>query len=151
MTKRHSLLLAFVVLLAALVVILLATVPVQLHAQVASIRLTWTAPGDDSLSGTATSYDVRYSSARPDTASATAKASWWASASQASGEPAPLAPGSLQSFDVAPTGGFLTGRVYWFVIRTTDDAGNQSGWSNVASKSLPDSIAPAPILDLRAQ
>src|SRR6185369_4794339 len=58
-----------------------------------SATLTWTAPGDDGNSGTATSYDVRYSTSLITTAN-------WASATQASGEPAPLVAGSAQSFTV---------------------------------------------------
>ena len=58
-----------------------------------SVTLTWTAPGDDSTTGTATSYDVRYS------LSAITDANWGA-ATQVSGEPAPLAAGTVQTFDV---------------------------------------------------
>ena len=43
-----------------------------------SIQLSWTAPGDDGATGTATTYDVRYSTA-------TINAGNWASATQATG------------------------------------------------------------------
>ena len=149
--RRLLALLALVVLFAALVLSVLILLPFPVHSQVASLTLTWHASGDDSLTGTATSYDLRYSSTRPDTTSAAAKVSWWAAATVASGLPTPGPSGTAQSVAVAPPGGFLTGRSYYFVLRSTDDAGNQSDWSNVALKSLPDTIPPAPILDLRVQ
>ena len=48
-----------------------------------SVALSWTAPGDDNTTGTATSYDVRYSTVGPITDGN------WASATPATGEPAP--------------------------------------------------------------
>jgi hypothetical protein len=144
-------LLAFVAILAALVAVVLLFVPFAVHAQVPSLTLTWHATGDDSLTGTATSYALRYSSARPDTTSLAAKASWWAAATVATGLPVPAIAGTPQSVTLSPAGGFLSGRSFYFVLLTTDDVGNVSSWSNVAVKALPDTIPPAPILDLRAQ
>jgi len=46
------------------------------------IDLDWTAPGDDNSTGTAATYDVRYSTA-------TITAANWASATPATGEPTP--------------------------------------------------------------
>ena len=48
-----------------------------------SITLTWTAPGDDGSTGTATTYDIRYSHG------GAINAGNWASATQVTGEPAP--------------------------------------------------------------
>lgn len=103
-----------------------------------SVTLQWAAVGDDSLSGTATSYDVRYSTS-PITAAN------WASAIQASGEPAPASPGTSQSFQVRGLSRQVT---YYFAAKATDDAGNASALSNVPSVTTPDTKAPATIADL---
>lgn len=130
-------------------VLLFFIVPFPTHAQVASVTLTWTAPGDDGAVGTATSYEMRWSATRPDTTSAAARDAWWAAATAVSGMPAPLISGTAQSKAVAPAGGFTTGQTYYFVIRAADEVPNLSGWSNVAWRFIPDTVPPAPIMDLR--
>jgi len=90
-----------------------------------SIDLSWTAPGDDGSSGTATSYDVRYSTA-------TITEGNWASASHATGEPTPSAAGSNESMTVS---GLSSGTVYYFAIKTSDEVPNTSGISNVPNLS----------------
>lgn len=100
--------------------------------------LGWTAVGDDSLTGTATSYDLRYSTAPINQTN-------WASAIQVAGEPAPAAPGAAQSFQVRGLSRQVT---YYFAIRTTDDASNTSALSNVPSVTTPDTMPPAAIRDL---
>ena len=103
-----------------------------------SVTLAFVATGDDSLSGTATAYDIRYSTA-PITAAN------WASATQASGEPAPAAPGTAQSFKVNA----LTRQTqYYFAAKLADEAGNISALSNVLAVTTPDTKAPAAITDL---
>jgi hypothetical protein len=102
----------------------------------ASIR--WTAPGDDGVSGTAASYDIRYSNSAITTAN-------WGSATQATGEPVPAAAGTQQTFTI---NGLTSSRTYYVAIRATDNAGNVSGLSNVPSATTPDTIAPAPVRDL---
>ena len=79
-----------------------------------SATLSWNAVGDDSLTGTATSYDIRYSTAAITSAN-------WATATQATAEPAPLVAGSPQTYTV---GGLTRQRQYYFAIKVTDDAGN---------------------------
>ena len=86
-----------------------------------SATLAWTAVGDDSLTGTATSYEVRYSTA-PITAAN------FASATAATGVPAPAAPGTAQSVVVRGLSRQVT---YYFALRTADEAGNLSALSNV--------------------
>jgi hypothetical protein len=102
--------------------------------------LSWTASGDDSLTGTATSYDIRYSTL-PITAAN------FASATAVSGAPLPAAPGTPQSVIVHNLGREVT---YYFAIRVKDDVGNTSALSNVPSATTPDTIAPAAIYDLTA-
>lgn len=88
-----------------------------------SIPLTWTAPGDDGNTGTAASYDVRYSTA-------TITEVNWASATQATGEPSPGVAGTAQSFTVS---GLSSNTSYYFALKTSDEVPNISGLSNVVS------------------
>jgi hypothetical protein len=105
-----------------------------------SIRLTWTAPGDDSTSGTASQYDIRYSSSPITDAN-------WAAATQVTGEPAPLVAGTQQTFTVT---GLQSGRTYYFAMKTADEVPNWSGLSNVPSGATSDIVPPAAISDLHA-
>ncbi len=100
--------------------------------------LRWTAVGDDSLTGTAAGYDVRYSTAPITDGN-------WSSATQAAGEPAPTAPGTLQSFTVT---GLTRQTTYYFAVKVLDEAGNPSALSNVASAATPDQTPPAAVRDL---
>ncbi|KAF0192650.1 MAG: Ig-like domain-containing protein [Gammaproteobacteria bacterium] len=90
-----------------------------------SVTLTWTAPGDSTNTGTATSYDVRYSTSTITTGN-------WASATQASGEPAPQLAGNTEVFTVS---GLAPGTTYYFALKTSDEVPNISGLSNVVSKA----------------
>lgn len=100
--------------------------------------LRWTAVGDDSLTGTAMSCDIRYSTSPITSAS-------WSTAPQATGEPAPLAPGTTENYTVT---GLTRQTTYYFAIRVADDAGNLSALSNAPSATTPDQTPPAAITDL---
>ena len=100
--------------------------------------LRWNAVGDDSLVGTAASYDVRWSTSPITLAS-------WASATQATGEPAPAISGTVTNFTVT---GLSRQTTYYFAVRVSDDAGLVSALSNVPSATTPDSTPPAAIRDL---
>lgn len=102
--------------------------------------LSWTATGDDSLTGTASSYDIRYSTS-PITAAN------FASATQATNEPAPTAAGTTQTFSVRGLNRQIT---YYFAMKASDDAGNPSAMSNVASATTTDTMPPARITNLAA-
>ena len=106
-------------------------------ALIAAITLTWTAPGDDANVGTAAVYDVRY-------ASDSATVANWTNATQASGEPTPRAAGTTETLQLN-----LPAGKYYFAIRTRDEAGNQSGPSNIVSVTQADVIPPSAIVDLR--
>ncbi|MEY4744321.1 MAG: hypothetical protein RL272_266 [Candidatus Parcubacteria bacterium] len=95
-------------------------------ATASSITLSWTAPGDDNATGTAASYDVRYST------SPIATAADFASAAQAAGEPSPMVAGSAQSMTVS---GLTTGTAYFFAIKAQDEVPNVSAVSNAPSLS----------------
>jgi hypothetical protein len=105
-----------------------------------SIRLTWTAPGDDSTSGTAGQYDIRYS-VSPITAAN------WATATQCTGEPAPLVAGTQQTFTVT---GLQSQTTYYFAMKTGDEVPNWSALSNVPTGTTLDITPPAAITDLSA-
>ena len=88
-----------------------------------SVQLTWTAPGDDGATGTATTYDVRYSTSIINDGN-------WASATQATGEPSPQAAGNGETFSVT---GLNSSTTYYFAIKTSDEVPNESPLSNVPS------------------
>jgi chitodextrinase len=123
----------------ALGLLLLGAVPSASIAQTTSnsVGLSWTAPGDDSLSGTAAQYDLRF-------ATTAITAGNFASATRATGVSAPGAPGASESYTVT---GLQPATTYWFAIKTADDVGNWSLVSNVISRTTsaaPDVIRPAP-------
>ena len=88
-----------------------------------SIDLSWTAPGDDGNTGTATSYDIRYSTS-------IINSSNWGSATQVSGEPTPSSAGSSESMTVS---GLSSNTTYYFALKTSDEVLNKSDLSNIAS------------------
>jgi len=106
-----------------------------------SITLHWTAPGNDGSTGTAASYDVRYSSL-PITAAN------WALATVVAGEPVPAVAGTAQTFTIPGLQGSVT---YYAAIKTTDTSGNVSLLSNVVSATTLDVIPPAAVRDLTVQ
>lgn len=93
----------------------------------ASVTLSWTAPGDDGMVGRAQAYSLRYSLA-PITESN------FNSATAVAGLPAPAPPGSTESFTV---GGLVPNTVYYFAIKTRDEAFNWSPLSNVLFLAIP--------------
>lgn len=103
-----------------------------------SISVRWTAPGDDNNTGTATSYDIRYSTSA-------ITASNWASATTVTGEPTPLVAGTVQNYTVT---GLQGSQTYYVAIRASDERSNVSGLSNVVNGSTLDTIPPAPVRDL---
>ena len=102
--------------------------------------LSWTATGDDSLTGTATSYDIRYSTTPITSAN-------WSSASQTTGEPAPTASGTTQTYMVRNLNRQVT---YYFAMKVTDDSANLSALSNVPSATTTDTKPPGRITNLAA-
>jgi hypothetical protein len=137
-------------ILAGLAAAALLMVASSAYAQVPNTLLTWTSPGDDGDVGTATSYDMRWSAAVPDTASLAAMDSWWNSATIVTAMPSPLVAGTTQSKLVAPIGGFATGLTYHFVIRAADEVPNWSGYSNVAVFTPVDVTPPSKVTNLVA-
>ena len=97
--------------------------PLLAHAQAPpdTLKLQWTAPGDDDNIGTATLYDLRMSTSPIDLSN-------WSTVTPVPGMPAPRVAGTKQNVTVS---GLTFGTTYYFAIRTQDDAGNWSGLSNV--------------------
>jgi hypothetical protein len=78
------------------------------------------------VSGTATSYDVRYST------SPITNLTSFGTATQVVGEPSPQVAGSLETLQVN-----LAPGTYYFALRTKDEANNTSGLSNVPVIVVP--------------
>jgi hypothetical protein len=88
-----------------------------------SIKLIWTVPGDDWMTGKAAQYDLRYSLSLIDYSN-------WDSATLCVGEPEPGDPGATDTYTVS---GLMPDTTYYFVMKAADDAPNWSDLSNVAS------------------
>jgi len=89
-----------------------------------SVTLTWITTGDDGNSGTAGSYDVRYSTSPINTAAD------WEAATKATGESRPQPSGSTESFTVT---GLSYSTTYYIGLEVFDNVGNPSGLSNIVS------------------
>ena len=97
-----------------------------------SIVITWTAPGDDGQSGTATAYDIRY-------AAAAITNNNWDSATSVDNTPVPIAGGQLQAFRVL---GLLSAAEYHFALKTRDEVSNESDLSNSAEGTTANEFVP---------
>jgi len=86
-----------------------------------SIDLTWTAPGDDGNNGTASLYDIRYSTSFISSTN-------WPDATQCKNEPSPSSAGSTDNFTVT---GLSPNTPYHFALKTADEALNWSELSNI--------------------
>ena len=107
----------------------------------ASVSLSWTAPGDDNSSGTATSYDLRYSTSNITSGN-------FGSATVATGEPTPSVAGSSESLTVS---GLSLGMTYYFALKTADEVPNTSAISNVVNTTTSvsaDTDAPSAVSNL---
>ncbi len=112
-------------------------------AQSTKVPLTWTASGDDGYTGTASSYEIRYST------SPISDDTTFAAATLASDIPSPRIAGSTETFMVT---GLSSSTTYWFAIKVRDKGGNLSDLSNIvtATTTPPDLVAPLAVSDLLA-
>ena len=103
--------------------------------------LTWTAPGDNGMSGTVSAYDLRYST-QPITEGN------FAAATPVATPPAILPAGSAQSYGLT---GLTASTTYYFALKSRDAANNWSALSNVpaAATTATDVLPPARISDFR--
>ena len=88
-----------------------------------SVKLGWTATGDDGTIGTAKSYEIRY-------ANVGITNSNWNSATAYSGAPIPQKSGMQETFTIV---GLSTSTLYYFAIKVSDDKNNWSEVSNSAN------------------
>jgi len=85
-----------------------------------SVTLSWTAPGDDGMSGNASFTDLRYDTTAIDSQS-------WQQAMRCQDEPPPPCAGEKATL---PVGGLSPETHYFFALRTGDEIPNWSGISN---------------------
>ena len=88
-----------------------------------SITLTWTSSGDDGDTGTASEYDIRYSTSQITETS-------WSSTTQVTNEPTPQEAGNTEIFTVT---GLSPETTYYFALKTADEVSNWSTISNSPS------------------
>ena len=88
-----------------------------------AITLSWTAVGDDGTTGTANSYDIRYSNTQITDAN-------WGSATPITGEPAPKVNGGAETMVI---NGLTENTQYYFAIKAGDEIPNMGPLSNIAS------------------
>lgn len=101
----------------------------------ASVRLTWTASGDDGTTGTAAAYDIRTSPRRILTEAD------FSAATPLLGEPAPHAPGTQENFQVSD---LAPDTVYYFALKTADEVPHFSGLSNSGGAVTAPAGSPPP-------
>ena len=99
-----------------------------------SIDLTWTAPGDDGDTGSASQYDVRYSSSEISTEAD------WEAAAPCPNEPSPSSAGTSECLTVS---GLSPATTYWFALKAADEAANWSGISNCCSATTQEAVSQA--------
>lgn len=114
-----------------------------LNVSSVDVLLQWTAPGDDGTTGTASRYELRYST------SPIANLTDFAAATPFANPPIPSPPGET---DLALIDGLTPGVMYYFAVIAADEVPNWSGLSNVVSVTtiIPDTTPPAAINDLAA-
>jgi hypothetical protein len=91
-----------------------------------TVVLAWTAPGSNSVYGTSTTYDLRYSTS-------TITNGNFSSSTQVSPEPTPHVSGYAESYNATS---LPVGNELFFGLIAYDQAGNVSNLSNVASANL---------------
>ena len=95
-----------------------------------TVRLSWTAPGDDGHKGTATSYTILHVTDSTFLSSDSGCVDY-------DNPPKPQLHGTTQYCEIA---GLSPDTTYWFGIFTTDEAGNRSALSNVVSRIKIDPV-----------
>ena len=117
-------------------ILLAITAPILAYGQPLpdSVTIGWTDTGDDGMTGTATTTEVRMSTS-PITSSN------WSQATVVPGAPTPGLAGTVETMVVR---GLINGTIYYFAVRLSDEAGNWSDLSNVIRWDWnPDTTPPA--------
>ncbi|MBI3267673.1 MAG: discoidin domain-containing protein [Planctomycetes bacterium] len=105
------------------------------------VKLTWTAVGDDGLTGAAAAYDLRQATAPISEGS-------FAAATPVQGVPAPQPSGSAETFLVTS---LPAGQTFHFAIKAVDEAGNAGPLAGTFATTSADTAAPEPITELAAR
>ncbi|MCK5620427.1 MAG: hypothetical protein KAJ17_13550 [Candidatus Krumholzibacteria bacterium] len=106
---------------------------------VRSLGLQWVAPGDNGWSGTAASYDIRYSTSP-------ISADNWDEALTVSRTPKPIEGGRIQKCSAI---GLEPATKYYFAMKASDESSNVSDISNVANGiTAQEGMPPSEITDL---
>ena len=98
-----------------------------------SLKISWTAPGDDENEGTALIYDIRYSTS-------VLTEDNWEMGNSPTNIPDPMVAGTLQSMIII---GLTPETSYYIGIKTTDEQYNTSGLSNIASATTTEPVISA--------
>ena len=104
-----------------------------------SIQLNWTSVGDDNLTGTATSYEMRYLSA----GACPINAGNFATGTLVASMPAPQANGNAETKTVT---GLTASTSYCFAIKVSDEVPNQSAISNIVTQSTSAAVSTATLM-----
>lgn len=107
-----------------------------------SLTVRWTSTGDDGLTGVADRFDLRYSMTPILTQEA------FLAAPPVLGIPLPDQPGTIHTFEVM---NLIPETDYYFAIKVGDEVPNWSNYAIANGRTIaaPDTIAPAPICDIR--
>jgi chitodextrinase len=111
----------------------------EVGAGTTTATLKWTATGDDGLVGTASQYDIRYSTTPLTEAN-------WDAATLCTGEPLPKVAGGAETFVVT---GLTPSTTYWFGLKVADEVPNWSDLSNVVTMTTIDGVRPSPVSTLQ--
>ncbi|WP_421879588.1 S8 family serine peptidase [Marinoscillum sp.] len=95
-----------------------------LDVEITSVLLGWTAPLD-SGSGSASTYDIRYSTSPIDSSN-------FESATSVANLPVPSNAGTLDTIEVS---GLTSGTLYYFALKSSDFFGNKSEISNIVAQA----------------
>jgi len=110
-----------------LFLLIAALLPVSGLVYSACVTISWTATGDDGSVGTASYYDIRYST------SFISESNWY-SATKVVVVPTPGESGTPEQFEVC---GLDYGTTYTLAIKVADEMYNWSALSNVVIKATP--------------
>ena len=102
-----------------------------------SVQLSWTTPGDDSLTGTASQFDLRYSTSAITAANFNAATRWTRHAD---------ADRLGHAANRVTVTGLQPSTTYWFAIKTADEVPN---WSGHLERDLSGPRSPRPTRSVR--
>jgi len=132
------------ILILSAIMVLIAGMSCLGQSRNVQCTFTWTATGDDSLSGQASKYSIKYSTTSLTEAN-------WGSATEIleSTTKVPKPSGQPETLIVTLT--LTQGNTYYFAIKAADEVPNWSPISNVVSRFISDIFPPAMIINFKLQ